>query len=103
MYFTYLQTSHNIPVCQLFMLLMVLRDIDNHFKILLTFNIGLSSISIMKPCVCQGDFDAGYLYECEFVSDDDKISMQKGKLYEPCQCIPVIESNDVPITTITFR
>jgi len=51
----------------------------------------------------QGDYDAGYLYECEFLNDDEKKKKSKDQLYEPNRCVPVRDSNDVPIHSLGFR
>ena len=37
------------------------------------------------------------------MGDEEKETMQKGKLYEPTRFLPVESSDDVPVTTIAFR
>jgi hypothetical protein len=43
----------------------------------------------------QGDYDAGYLYECKFGMDKHEISAG-----EAVRAVPVEDLNDVPITVI---
>ena len=45
-----------------------------------------------------GDFDAGYLYEAQFVPDDNKPLLPEDELYAPTRTAPVLGSSDVPIT-----
>ena len=51
----------------------------------------------------QGGYDAGYLYECEFVDDDAKAKLPRDQLNEPTRVIPIHNSNDVSIRTMMFR
>ena len=51
----------------------------------------------------QGEFDAGYLYECKFMTDSDKTIVAEQKTDIPLKAVPVLESNDVPISVIRFR
>ena len=51
----------------------------------------------------QGDFDAGYLYECKFVSEEERNTLPEELRDEPLQSVPVTESNDVPITFMHYR
>ena len=51
----------------------------------------------------MGDFDAGYLYECEFLDEERKKLMPEDQLYEPLRAISVHESHDLPINTVEFR
>ncbi len=54
----------------------------------------------------QGDFDAGYLYECKFHDDLAKsIMIKEGReeaIGEPIRAVPVDDSDDIPIRTISF-
>ena len=51
----------------------------------------------------MGEFDAGYLYKCKFLSEEEKAKIHADLVDEPIQAIPVDESKDVPISTIKFR
>ena len=54
--------------------------------------------------LCQGGFDAGYLYECEFPSKVDTEDTPPAELFcEPVKSIWVTDSNDVPVSTIKWR
>ncbi|XP_071842731.1 cilia- and flagella-associated protein 44-like isoform X2 [Apostichopus japonicus] len=56
--------------------------------------------------VSMGDFDAGYLYECKFFDDQEKAMMikasQEEAINEPIRSVAVVDSDDVPIRTISF-
>jgi hypothetical protein len=51
----------------------------------------------------QGEFDAGYLYECQFATEEQKANREEGEFDEPIRAIPVVDSDDVPIHTISWR
>ena len=51
-----------------------------------------------KVWLSLGDFDAGYLYEAQFVPDDNKPLLPEDELYAPTRTAPVLGSSDVPIT-----
>ena len=55
----------------------------------------------------QGDFDAGYLYECKFHDETAKaIMIKEGRedaIGEPIRAVPVVDSDDIPIRTMHFR
>ncbi|XP_022324096.2 cilia- and flagella-associated protein 44-like isoform X1 [Crassostrea virginica] len=50
----------------------------------------------------MGEFDAGYLYECKFVSEEERNTLPEELRDEPLQSVPVTESNDVPITFMHY-
>ena len=56
-------------------------------------------------CIFQGGFDAGYLYECKFWSDDEKAQRpeEEQNRDEPLRAVPVTDSRDVPISVIRYR
>ena len=54
-------------------------------------------------CWIQGDFDAGYLYECQFFSEEEKGKMSADMINEPTRHIPVIDSADQPATVLKYR
>jgi hypothetical protein len=51
----------------------------------------------------QGDFDAGYLYECEFLEEEEKKKKPANELYEPTRTVSIHDSADMPISCIKFR
>jgi len=51
----------------------------------------------------QGDYDTGYLYECEFLDDDEKAKLPRDQLYQPTRVIPIHNSHDKSVTCIHFR
>ncbi|XP_030833850.1 cilia- and flagella-associated protein 44 isoform X2 [Strongylocentrotus purpuratus] len=57
--------------------------------------------------VSMGAFDAGYLYECKFYSEEEKTALIKDSrenaIKEAKRAIPVPGSDDIPITCITFN
>ena len=55
--------------------------------------------------VLQGDFDAGYLYECKFWTDEEKArrETEEQDRDEPLRAVPVMDSKDVPISVIKYR
>ncbi|XP_053372820.1 cilia- and flagella-associated protein 44-like [Mercenaria mercenaria] len=55
-----------------------------------------------KFWLSMGDFDAGYLYECKFATDEEKASREEDVFDEPIRSVPVMESDDMPIHTITW-
>lgn len=57
----------------------------------------------MDSFMSQGGYDSGYLYECEFLDEEQKKKKSKDMLYEPSQIIPVRDSNDVAISSIQVR
>eukprot|EP00105_Crassostrea_gigas_P043284 XP_019927432.1 PREDICTED: cilia- and flagella-associated protein 44-like isoform X1 [Crassostrea gigas] len=50
----------------------------------------------------MGEFDAGYLYECKFMSEEERSKLPEELQDEPLQSVAVTESNDVPITFMQF-
>ncbi|XP_033757971.1 cilia- and flagella-associated protein 44-like isoform X3 [Pecten maximus] len=50
----------------------------------------------------MGDFDAGYLYKCKFMSPEEKSGLPEELIDQPIQSIPVVDSEDVPINIIKF-
>ncbi|XP_059142623.1 cilia- and flagella-associated protein 44-like isoform X2 [Physella acuta] len=50
----------------------------------------------------MGDFDAGYLYECRFLPEEEKALMMPDNIDKPLRAIPVSESSDIPIEVIQF-
>ncbi|XP_046572732.1 cilia- and flagella-associated protein 44-like isoform X2 [Haliotis rubra] len=50
----------------------------------------------------MGGFDAGYLYECKFLTDTEKSTMAEQLVDEPIRAVPVLESDDVPVSVIEF-
>ncbi|XP_069115004.1 cilia- and flagella-associated protein 44-like isoform X2 [Argopecten irradians] len=50
----------------------------------------------------MGDFDAGYLYKCKFLSAEEKAGLPEDLVDQPIQSIPVVDSEDVPINIIKF-
>jgi len=52
--------------------------------------------------VWQGDYDRGYLYECEFVDDKLKEKLPRDQLYQPTRVIPIHNTNDKPVTYVHF-
>ncbi|XP_060071995.1 cilia- and flagella-associated protein 44-like [Ylistrum balloti] len=50
----------------------------------------------------MGDFDAGYLYKCKFLSPEEKSGLPAELVDQPVQSIPVVDSQDVPINIIKF-
>ncbi|XP_065931883.1 cilia- and flagella-associated protein 44 isoform X1 [Magallana gigas] len=50
----------------------------------------------------MGEFDAGYLYECKFISEEERSKLPEELQDEPLQSVAVTESNDVPITFMQF-
>ncbi|KAK6165219.1 hypothetical protein SNE40_023570 [Patella caerulea] len=63
---------------------------------------GFYSIEEGKFWLSMGDFDAGYLYECKFASDNDKSSLPEDVYNQPVKSVAVVDSLDVPITVIRF-
>ncbi|XP_033126041.1 cilia- and flagella-associated protein 44-like [Anneissia japonica] len=59
-----------------------------------------------KFWVSMGGYDAGYLYECEFPDEKKNMQLKRADREEdigdPTQAVPVVDSNDTPITNITF-
>ena len=53
--------------------------------------------------VWQGDYDRGYLYECEFLEEDEKAKLPPDQLYQPTRVIPIHNTNDRPVNCIHFR
>ncbi|XP_039256736.2 cilia- and flagella-associated protein 44-like isoform X2 [Styela clava] len=53
-----------------------------------------------KFILSVGDYDAGYLYECEFSSDAVSVQNPDIAPAEPINSLAVPESNDIPATTI---
>ena len=51
----------------------------------------------------QGEFDAGYLYECQFVDDAEKANIPPETLYLPSRSVPVNHSNDQPINIMNIK
>ncbi|KAK3588814.1 hypothetical protein CHS0354_028462 [Potamilus streckersoni] len=49
-----------------------------------------------------GGFDAGYLYECKFWSDEERAKLPPGAVEEPHRAIPILDSKDTPISMIKF-
>ncbi|KAL4229263.1 hypothetical protein ACF0H5_012303 [Mactra antiquata] len=49
----------------------------------------------------MGDFDAGYLYKCKF-SEEDTTNRDETIVDEPIQSVAVVDSEDMPINTITW-
>ena len=65
-------------------------------------------VNTLQPNICvfvifQGEFDAGYLYECQFMTEDEKSYLPPAQVHEPVKNIPVKESSDIPVTAIKFR
>nr|KAG5708675.1 hypothetical protein BaRGS_034892 [Batillaria attramentaria] len=50
----------------------------------------------------QGD-EEGYLYKCKFSTDTEKEKMLPDVVDEPVLAVPVVDSKDVPISTMKFR
>ncbi|KAL5020106.1 hypothetical protein ScPMuIL_002998 [Solemya velum] len=50
----------------------------------------------------QGGFDAGYLYECKFLSDDEKAIMDEELVDQPIRSVAVLESDDIPISMMKY-
>ena len=50
----------------------------------------------------MGEFDAGYLYECEFMDSIKKEVIPEDEWYQPTRTAPVKDSNDVPIRCVKF-
>ncbi|XP_048254045.1 cilia- and flagella-associated protein 44-like isoform X2 [Haliotis rufescens] len=50
----------------------------------------------------MGGFDAGYLYECKFLTEEEKSAMAEQLVDEPIRTVPVLESDDVPVSVIQF-
>lgn len=49
------------------------------------------------------DYDAGYLYECKFLSESERVRTLADKIDEPIQSFPIIKSDlthsdDIPLT-----
>ncbi|XP_071957578.1 cilia- and flagella-associated protein 44-like isoform X2 [Antedon mediterranea] len=59
-----------------------------------------------KFWVSMGSYDAGYLYECDFPDEKKNLQLKRedreDDIGDPCQAVPVTDSNDVPIRNITF-
>ena len=54
------------------------------------------------------DYDAGYLYECKFLSDADKTRISNEKIDEPFNSVAVHKTDlthfeDIPLTYLTFK
>ena len=56
-----------------------------------------------KFWLSMGDFDAGYLYECEFLDEEEKKKLPEDQLYAPTRAIPIHDSQDSPINAVSFR
>ena len=52
--------------------------------------------------VWQDDYDRGYLYECEFLDEEEKAKLPRDQLHQPTRVIPIHNTNDKPITCIRF-
>ncbi|XP_021372219.1 cilia- and flagella-associated protein 44-like isoform X2 [Mizuhopecten yessoensis] len=50
----------------------------------------------------MGDFDSGYLYQCKFLSPDEKAGLPEELVDQPIKSVPVVDSEDVPINIIKF-
>ncbi|XP_076438307.1 cilia- and flagella-associated protein 44-like isoform X2 [Babylonia areolata] len=50
----------------------------------------------------MGEFDAGYLYKCKFRTEEEKGQGLLDVADEPIMSVPVVDSRDVPITTLKF-
>ncbi|KAK3107710.1 hypothetical protein FSP39_020546 [Pinctada imbricata] len=55
-----------------------------------------------KFWLSMGEFDAGYLYECKFTSDEEHERIPEELRDEPLQAIPVVDSHDIPIRFIQY-
>ena len=51
----------------------------------------------------QGGYDAGYLYKCKFIPNDDVTKPQPDVINEPLLAVPVSDSIDIPISAVRFR
>lgn len=51
----------------------------------------------------QGEFDSGYLYKCKFTSPEEKTKIRPDAADEPVLAVPIVESDDIPISTLIFR
>ncbi len=54
------------------------------------------------------DYDAGYLYECKFLTDAEKTRISNEKIDEPFNSVAVpktdlTHSEDIPLTYLTFK
>ncbi|XP_062616211.1 cilia- and flagella-associated protein 44-like [Saccostrea cucullata] len=49
-----------------------------------------------------GEFDAGYMYECKFTTEEERSRLPEELQDAPLQSIPVTDSNDVPITFMQY-
>lgn len=63
----------------------------------------MSGIEFDPISLFQGGFDAGYLYECKFLTEEEKSAMAEQLVDEPIRTVPVLESDDVPLSVIQFR
>lgn len=53
-------------------------------------------------------YDAGYLYECKFLSDTEKTKIPSDKIDEPIGSVAVVKTDyyfdeDIPLTCITLK
>ena len=52
----------------------------------------------------QGSFDAGYLYECKFTSEEEKKKVEFDEdPNEPTRHVPLRDSGDIPMTFLRTR
>ena len=75
------------------------------FDYYLKHKTAIVSTNDLQLAYHQGDFDAGYLYECEFPSSGKGEEDKEEAVTEvvPRKAVPVPDSNDVPICTIMWR
>ena len=53
--------------------------------------------------IFQGGFDAGYLYECEFLDEKQRDKLSDEERDQPTRTISVHDSSDHPVNAVTFR
>jgi len=52
--------------------------------------------------VWQADYDRGYLYECEFLDENEKAKLPHDQLYQPSRVIAIHNTGDRPVNCIHF-